>query len=235
VTVGSARPAQAAPARHRQDEVLRVVLADDAPLFRQGLVGLLGLRGISVVAEVDDARELADVVRAERPHAAVVDVRMPPTYTDEGLRAAVAVREETGCPVLVLSGHVETAHLERLLVGRPRGIGYLLKDRVGSADQLAEALRRVADGGSAVDPDVVAELFRRRQARDALAVLSPREREILAEMAQGRSNAGIAQALVLSPKTVERHIGSLFDKLGLDAAEDGHRRVLAVLRHLAAG
>jgi DNA-binding NarL/FixJ family response regulator len=217
------------------DAPLRVVLADDAPLFRQGLVGLLGLRGITVVAEVDDAQQLQEVVRAERPDAAVVDVRMPPTYTDEGLRAAVAIREETGCPVVLLSGHVETAHLDRLLAGRARGVGYLLKDRVRSADQLAEALRRVAEGGSAVDADVVTELLRRRRARNALALLTRREREILALMAQGRSNTGIAQELVLSPKTVERHISGLFDKLGLDAAEDGNRRVLAVLRHLAAG
>jgi DNA-binding NarL/FixJ family response regulator len=214
---------------------LRVVLADDTHLFRHGLVRLLRAAGVDVVAEVADAATLLEAVAEHRPDAAVVDVRMPPTHSDEGLRAAAAIRtRHPDTAVLVFSAFVETAHLDHLLQAGAGSVGYLLKDRVLHVEEFVAALERVASGGSALDPDVVTELFRRRRSRDVLASLTDREREVLELMAQGMSNAGIAERLFLSPKTVERHIGSVFTKLGLDADEEGHRRVLAVLRHLGA-
>jgi DNA-binding NarL/FixJ family response regulator len=212
---------------------LRVVLADDAPLFRSALRSLLGLHGLEVVAEAGDAAGLLAAVDEHAPDVAVVDVRMPPSGTDEGLRAAVQLRSRDACAVVLLSGHVETSHLDELLrAGGP--VGYLLKERVASAEHLAASVRTVARGRPVVDPDVVAALLRRRRARDVLSTLTARERQVLALMAEGRSNGGVSRELHLSPKTVERHIGSIFTKLGLDEVEDGHRRVQAVLRHLQA-
>lgn len=214
---------------------LRVVLADDTDLFRQGMAGLLTQAGVEVVAEAADGEALMSAVADHLPDVAVIDVRMPPTGTDEGLRAAAAIRRQhPDTAVLVFSAFVETAHLDHLLQAGTRSVGYLLKDRVLHVADFVEALERVAGGGSALDPEVVSELFRRRQAQDVLRGLSPRERETLELMAQGRSNSGIAEQLFLSPKTVERHIGSIFTKLDLDTTEEGHRRVLAVLRHLGA-
>lgn len=212
---------------------LRVVLADDTHLFRHGMARLLATAGVDVVAEAADADALLAAVQAHAPDVAVVDVRMPPTGTDEGLRAATVIRRDhPGTAVLVFSAFVETAHLDHLLQAGTEGVGYLLKDRVLHVDEFVEALARLAGGGSALDPEVVAELFRRRRSQDAVSTLSDREREILQLMAQGRSNSGIADQLYLSPKTVERHIGSIFAKLDLEPTDEGHRRVLAVLRHL---
>ena len=215
---------------------LRVVIADDTVLFRQGMAKLLAAAGIDVVAEAADAEQLLAAVAEHAPDVAIVDVRMPPTGTDEGLRAAATIRREhpdTG--VLVFSAYVESAHLDQLVASGAKRVGYLLKDRVLHVEQFVQALEQIAGGGSAMDPEVIAELFARRQGSDVLRDLTPREREILELMAEGLSNAGLAERLFLSPKTVERHIGSIFAKLGLDANENGHRRVLAVLRALGTG
>lgn len=214
---------------------LRVALADDTALFRQGMAKLLTNAGVEVVAEVAEADALLEAVARSAPDVAVVDVRMPPTGTDEGLRAAVRIRQDhPATAVMVFSAFVETAHLDQLLAAGAGKVGYLLKDRVLHVQEFVDALERVAAGGSAMDPEVVSELFSRRHADEPLATLTGREREILELMAQGLSNSGIAQRLVVSPKTVERHIGSVFAKLRLDPGEVGHRRVLAVLRVLGA-
>lgn len=215
---------------------LRVVIADDTVLFRQGMAKLLAGAGIDVVAEAADAEQLLAAVAEHRPDVAIVDVRMPPTGTDEGLRAAATIRREhpdTG--VLVFSAYVESAHLDQLVASGARRVGYLLKDRVLHVAQFVHALEQIAAGGSAMDPEVIGELVAKRNGSDVLSALTPREREILMLMAEGLSNAGLAERLFLSPKTVERHIGSIFSKLGLDASEHGHRRVLAVLRVLGTG
>jgi DNA-binding NarL/FixJ family response regulator len=211
----------------------RVVVAEDSLLIREGVVRVLEGAGFEVVAETSDAEELMDAVRAHAPDVAVVDIRMPPTHTDEGVRAAKAIRSElpeTG--VLVLSQHVEEGYVLRLLADGADGMGYLLKDRIAEPRSLANAVRRVADGGSALDPEVVAQMLDRPRSSGPLDRLSAREREILARMAEGLSNRAIAEALDLGERAVERHVSAIFAKLGLPAGAEGHRRVLAVLTYL---
>jgi DNA-binding NarL/FixJ family response regulator len=214
---------------------LRVVIAEDAALFREGLVRLLSERGHRVVAAVADGRALVEAVAAHRPDVAVVDIRMPPTHTDEGLRAALELRRDhPGTGVLVFSQYIETRYAARLLEGTAAGVGYLLKDRVADVREFVDALARVAAGGTALDPEVVGQLLGAGRNADDLATLTPREREVLALMGEGRSNAGIAGALVVSVGVVEKHVASIFDKLRLPPAEGDNRRVLAVLRFLRA-
>jgi DNA-binding NarL/FixJ family response regulator len=212
---------------------MRVVVAEDSVLFREGLVRVLTESGFEVAAQVGEADALQRAVISEKPDVAIVDVRMPPTHTDEGARAALQIRErhpEVG--VLVLSQIVEAKHALQLFSESPEGFGYLLKDRVLDVDEFLEAVRRVGRGGTAFDPEVVAQLFGRRRAEGPLDQLSPREREVLSLMAEGRSNRGICEKLVLSPKTVETHVNSIFSKLGLRPEAEGHRRVQAVLTFL---
>jgi DNA-binding NarL/FixJ family response regulator len=212
---------------------VRVVIADDSVLLREGLARVLAENGFEVAAQAGDASGLMRAVIAERPDVAIIDVRMPPTFTDEGTRAAVELRErhpEIG--VLVLSQVVEARHALRLFRDSPEGFGYLLKDRVVEVEDFVEAVRRVGRGGTAIDPDVVAQLLGRRTEDDPLSELSPREREVLGLMAEGRSNKAICAKLFVSPKTVETHVNSILLKLDLLPAPDDHRRVLAVLRYL---
>ena len=213
---------------------LRLVLADDSLLLREGLARLLSEAGFAVVGHASTAGELAALVREHHPDVAIVDIRMPPTYTDEGLRAAEAIRAEHGTTVgiLVLSQYVETTFALRLVADGTGGVGYLLKDRVDDLDDFTDAIRRVARGGSVIDPEVVAQLVRRRHARFPIDDLTERERQVLALMAEGRSNQAISDRLFLAPKTVEAHIASIYSKLELLPAPDDHRRVLAVLAHL---
>jgi DNA-binding NarL/FixJ family response regulator len=213
---------------------LRLVLADDSLLLREGIARLLVEAGFEVVAQAGTADELLTAVRAHRPDVAIVDIRMPPTHTDEGLRAAEAIRSEHGTAVgiLVLSQYVETTFAMRLVADGAGGVGYLLKDRVEDLDDFAEAIGRIARGGSVIDPEVVAQLVGRRRAKIPLDDLTDREREVLALMAEGRSNQAICDRLFLAPKTVEAHIANIFSKLELMPAPDDHRRVLAVLAHL---
>ncbi|MER6182398.1 MULTISPECIES: response regulator transcription factor [unclassified Streptomyces] len=214
------------------DRALRIVLAEDSVLLRDGLVGLLTRFGYEVVAAVGDADALLAAAAEHRPDVVVTDVRMPPGFQDEGLHAAVKLREERpGLPVLVLSQYVQRAYAAELLdSGDGTGVGYLLKDRVGQVEEFVDALREVAAGGTVVDPEVVRQLLRRR--RDPLARLSPREREVLGLIAEGKSNGAIAKALVVSDAAVGKHIGSILTKLDLPPADDTHRRVLAVLAYL---
>jgi DNA-binding NarL/FixJ family response regulator len=212
---------------------MRVVIAEDAALFREGLARLITDRGHEVVAAVGDGGALLEAVAAHDPDVAVADIRMPPTHTDEGLRAAIELRREhprTG--VLVLSQYVETRYAARLLEGNAAGVGYLLKDRVADVAEFADALNRVAAGGTALDPEVVSQLVRVSRQAQGVATLTPRERDVLSLMAEGRSNAGIAAALVVSAGVVEKHVASIFGKLGLPPSEADNRRVLAVLRYL---
>ncbi|QMV12523.1 response regulator [Streptomyces lincolnensis] len=211
---------------------MRVVLAEDSVLLRDGLVGLLARFGHEVVAAVGDAEALLAAAAEHRPDIVVTDVRMPPGFQDEGLHAAVRLREErAGLPVLVLSQYVQRAYAAELLdSGDGTGVGYLLKDRVGQVEEFVDALHKVAAGGTVVDPEVVRQLLRRR--RDPLARLTPREREVLALIAEGRSNGAIARTLVVSEAAVGKHIGSILTKLDLPPADDVHRRVLAVLAYL---
>ncbi|MFF1903345.1 response regulator [Kitasatospora sp. NPDC058218] len=213
---------------------LRVVLAEDGVLLREGLIGLLSRFGHRVVAAVGDAEALHAAVAEHAPDIVVTDVRMPPGQTDEGLRAAVALRARTpGLPVLVLSQYVQRSYAAELLdSGDGSGVGYLLKDRIGQVEEFAGAVAAVAAGGTVVDPEVVRQLLRRR--RDPLERLTPREREVLALMAQGRSNASICRELVVSEAAVGKHIGNILMKLDLPPAEESHRRVLAVLEFLRA-
>jgi DNA-binding NarL/FixJ family response regulator len=211
--------------------MLRVAIAEDSVLLREGLTRLLAEAGHQVAAAATDAEELMRAVEACGPDVCVIDVRMPPTFTDEGLRAALVIRNrwpDTG--VLVLSQWVEERYATELISGSPRGVGYLLKDRVADVSEFLDALRRVADGGSALDPEVVAQLLAR--SRHPLSMLTSREREVLALMAEGRSNSAIAEALIVSGGAVGKHINSIFSKLGLASGEHGHRRVLAVLQYL---
>ena len=211
---------------------IRVVLADDSVLFREGLAQVLVGHGFVVAGRVSDADELEAAVRREAPDVVVTDIRMPPTNTNEGLVAAQRIRaEHPSVGVLVLSHYVEARQAVKLLQNTPQRVGYLLKDRVSDVMEFTDAVRRIARGGSVIDPEVVAHLLRRR-AEGALADLTGRERDILALMAQGRSNRAIGERLFLSPKTVETHIGAIFTKLGLLPAADDHRRVLAVLTYL---
>ena len=212
---------------------MRVVIADDAVLIREGVAHLLTESGVEVVDQVGDADALLTSVRDLSPDVALVDIRMPPTHTDEGLRAAREIRSrypETA--VLVLSQHLEPAYALRLVEDRPEGVGYLMKERVGRVQQLLDAVQRVAAGECVVDRALVDELLARRRRVDPISELTPREREILALMAEGRSNQGICQTLWLSPKTVETHIRGAFAKLGIKEASEDNRRVLAVLTYL---
>lgn len=213
---------------------MRVVVADDAVLIREGLVRLLEEFGCEVVATVGDGDALVDAVAEHRPDVSVVDVRMPPSFTDEGLRAAVEARRRVpGAPVLILSQYVEVSYADDLLADARGAVGYLLKDRVVDVDEFLEGLRRVAAGGTVFDPQVVSQLMVRRRKDDPLAQLTPREREVLGLMAEGRSNPAIGRQLVISDGAVEKHIRSIFSKLGLYADDsDQHRRVLAVLAYL---
>ncbi len=217
------------------ERTLRVVVADDSVLLRDGIVRLLNDSGFEVVAAVGDADALLDAVTEHEPDLCVVDVRMPPTHTDEGLRAAIEIRRRTPTvAVLVLSQYVEERYAAELLEGDVAGVGYLLKDRVIDVDDFLSSLRRVAGGGSAVDAEVVSQILGRSKRGSELDRLTPREREVLNLMAEGLSNAGIAERLVVSHGAVEKHISNVFMKLGLDIEDGGHRRVLAVLTYLRA-
>ena len=214
---------------------LRVVIAEDSVLLREGLVRLLEDAGASVVAKVGDGPSLVEAVVEHRPDVSVVDVRMPPTQRDEGLRAAIEARRRVpGSPVLVLSQYVERQYASELLADRGGGVGYLLKDRVADVREFMDALARVAAGGTALDPEVVAQLMVSRRRDDRLAALTPREREVLAAMAEGKTNVGIATSLVISEGAAEKHITSILGKLNLPDTEQDHRRVLAVLAYLDA-
>ncbi len=212
---------------------MRVVIAEDLFLLRDGLTRLLQAHGFEVAAAVDTGDALLASVRADEPDVAIVDVRLPPTFTDEGLRAAIAARRELpGLPVLVLSQYVEQLYARELLAAGGGGIGYLLKDRVLDGAQFADAVRRVASGGTAIDPEVVARLLASNSADGELAALSPREREVISLMAEGRSNSAIAQQLVITERAVAKHTASIFMRLGLQPSDDDNRRVLAVITYL---
>jgi DNA-binding NarL/FixJ family response regulator len=214
---------------------LRVVVADDSVLLREGVVRILEDSDFEVVAQAGDADDLLRKVRAHKPDIAIVDVRMPPTNTDDGLRAAQEIRSELpDTSVLVLSQYVETGYALELLTESAEGVGYLLKDRVSEIDRFLDAVRRVGEGGSALDPEVVSQLLGRRREQDPLEELTPREREVLGLMAEGRTNAAIASQLVVTERAVEKHVTSIFSKLGLEATAQDHRRVLAVLAYLQA-
>lgn len=212
---------------------MRVVIAEDIALLRQGLALLLTQGGHDVVGVVGDAEALVELVADTAPDVAVIDVRLPPTFTDEGIRAALELRRRAPqLAVLVLSQYVEETYASELLAGQTRGLGYLLKDRVADASEFLEAVQRVGDGGTALDPEVVAQLLAPRRAGRPVDSLSPREREVLALVAEGHSNAAIADRLVMSHSGVEKHISNVFTKLGLLPSDDQHRRVLAVLAYL---
>lgn len=211
---------------------MRVVLAEDLSLLRDGLTRMFSAYGFEVVAALEDGVELAEQLVSLRPDVAVVDVRLPPSFTDEGLRAVIEARRAVpGLPALILSQYVEPLYATELLSDRTGGVGYLLKSRVGDVREFVEAVRRVASGGTALDPEVVSQLLQPR----GLDQLTPREREVLAVMAEGRSNAAIADRLVITEKSVSNHINSIFNKLDLPPSGEDHRRVLAVLTHLEAG
>jgi DNA-binding NarL/FixJ family response regulator len=215
---------------------VRVVLAEDLALLRDGLIRLLESHDFEVVEAVDNGPSLLRALTTHRPDVAVVDVRLPPTFTDEGLRAAIEAREQVpGLPVLVLSQYVEQLYARELLADRRGGVGYLLKDRVFNVTQFVDAVRQVAAGGTAMDPEVVAQLLTRHTGDEPLATLTPREREVLGLMAEGRSNAAIAARLFITEKSVSKHTNSIFTRLGLPQSEDDNRRVLAVLAYLGGG
>jgi DNA-binding NarL/FixJ family response regulator len=212
---------------------MRVVLAEDLYLLRSGLERLLAAHGFDVIASVDNAPELLRALTGAKPDVAVVDVRLPPTYTDEGLKAAIEARRQVpGLPVLVLSQYVEQLYARELLADQAGGVGYLLKDRVFNDDRFTDAIRAVARGGTVMDPEVVAKLMTRRQRDEPVARLSAREREVLELMAEGRSNSAIAQRLSITDKAVGKHSSSIFTKLDLAPSDDDNRRVLAVLAYL---
>jgi DNA-binding NarL/FixJ family response regulator len=214
---------------------MRVLIADDAVLLREGAARLLTEAGFEVVAQAGDAEDLMRKVRAHKPDVAVVDVRMPPDNTDDGLRAALEIRAELPeVGILLLSQYVEERYLSQLLAEGGEGVGYLLKDRVADVERLADAVRRVADGGSVLDPEVVAHMLGRRERDQPLDELTPREKEVLGLMAEGRTNRAIADHLMVSERAVERHVTAIFTKLDLSASEGDHRRVLAVLAFLKA-
>ena len=212
---------------------MRVVIAEDLFLLRDGLTRMLEAHGLQITAAVDNGQDLLDAIRDDKPDVAIVDVRLPPTFTDEGLRAALQARKELpGLPVLVLSQYVEQLYARELLAAGTGGIGYLLKDRVFDSAQFVDAVRRVASGGTAMDPEVISRLLARNSGNGSLSVLSPREREVLGLMAEGRSNAAIAQRLVITERAVAKHTASIFLKLDLQPSDDDNRRVLAVLAYL---
>jgi DNA-binding NarL/FixJ family response regulator len=212
---------------------VRVVIAEDSTILRQGLVELLTMRGHEVAAAVKDGELLRAAVLEHRPDVSIVDIRMPPTHTDEGLRAAISLRAELpGCAILLFSQYVETKYAAELLADRAGGVGYLLKDRVAEVSDFLDALRRVSEGETVLDPEVVSRLFASTRKTDVLAGLTPRERQVLGLMAEGRSNAAIAAELFLSAGSVEKYVTSIFGKLGLPPSEGSNRRVLAVLRYL---
>ena len=212
---------------------MRVVLAEDSVLLREGVARILDEAGFEVVGQAGNADELMLKVRSYTPDVAIVDIRMPPTHTDEGLRAAQEIREKhPTCGVLVLSQYVEATYAMELLAESAEGVGYLLKDRVSDVNEFADAVRRVGEGGSALDPTIVSQLVGRRRRDDPIDQLTPREREVLELMAEGRSNSGIAEQLVVTERAVEKHVTSIFAKLRLPAAPEDHRRVLAVLAYL---
>jgi DNA-binding NarL/FixJ family response regulator len=212
---------------------VRVVIAEDLALLRDGLTRLLRDSGFEVVAAVENGDDLVKAVERDRPDVAIVDVRLPPSFTDEGVRAALEARRVVpGTPVLILSQYVEQTYATELLADGSGGVGYLLKDRVANPDEFVAAVRRVAEGGTALDPEAVAQLFARRRGHAPLDELTPREAEVLGLMAEGRSNAGIARELVVTEGAVEKHISSILGKLGLPKSDDDHRRVLAVLAYL---
>jgi DNA-binding NarL/FixJ family response regulator len=212
---------------------MRIVIADDAAILRDGLAHLLTTRGHEIVAAVGDAQALRTAVAEHRPDVAVIDIRMPPTHTDEGLRTAIELRRDhPDVGILLFSQYVETRFASDLLAGSPAGVGYLLKERVGDIDDFVDALNRVASGGTALDPEVVGHLL--NAGRRGVGALTPRERDVLGLMAEGRTNAAIAKTLVVSDRAVEKHIANIFLKLGLPPSGDDHRRVLAVLRYLGA-
>ena len=215
------------------DQPLRVVIAEDSALIREGIARLIDESGGTVVAKVGDGEAFVAAVEAHHPDVSVVDVRMPPTQRDEGLKAAIEARRRVpGTPILVLSQYVERQYATELLADRAGGVGYLLKDRVGDVREFMDALRRVANGGTALDPEVVAQLMARNRADDPLSTLTPREREVLAAMAEGRTNIGIAKQLSISEGAAEKHISNIFGKLELPESPSDHRRVLAVLAYL---
>jgi DNA-binding NarL/FixJ family response regulator len=214
---------------------VRIVIAEDLFLLRDGLTRMLEAHGFEISATVDNGTDLLAAVTSTRPDLAVVDVRLPPSFTDEGLRAALAARRAVpGLPVLVLSQYVEQLYARELLAGGSGGIGYLLKDRVFDSRQFVDAVRRVAAGGTAMDPEVIDRLLLRNSGDNAIGALSPREREVLALMAEGRTNAAIAQRLVITERAVAKHTASIFLRLGLQPSDDDNRRVLAVLAYLSA-
>jgi DNA-binding NarL/FixJ family response regulator len=218
---------------------MRIVIAEDSAVIRAGLAEILADRGHVVVAAVGNAEDLQSAVDEHHPDAAVVDVRMPPGYTDEGIRAAIAIRRDhPGTGVLVFSQYIETRHAANLLgaaSGSAAGVGYLLKDRVGDVSEFVEALSRVAAGGTALDPQVVTQLLRASRRAHGLGALTAREHDVLALMAEGRSNGAIADMLVISERAVEKHVANIFSKLSLTPSDTDHRRVLAVLRYLGSG
>jgi DNA-binding NarL/FixJ family response regulator len=215
---------------------VRAVIAEDLALLRDGLTRLLRDSGFEVVAAVENGDDLVKAVEEESPDIAIVDVRLPPTFTDEGVRAALEARRvRPGTPVLILSAYVEQTYAAELLADGSGGVGYLLKDRVAKPDAFVAAVERVAAGGTALDPEVVAQLFARRRGHKPLDELTPRERDVLGLMAEGRSNAGIARELVVTEGAVEKHISNIFGKLTLPQSDDDHRRVLAVLAYLRGG
>jgi DNA-binding NarL/FixJ family response regulator len=231
-----AGPSPAGPSPDAEDRRLRVVLAEDSVLLREGLQRLLTDAGFDVVEACAEAETFLRAVEAHQPDLVIVDVRMPPTFTDEGVRAALVVREQfPDIAVLVLSQYVEENYATELVARRTRGVGYLLKDRVADVGEFVEALHRVAAGGTALDPEVVGQLLSRARRRDPLERLSPREIDVLSLMAEGRSNTAIASALVVTEGAVEKHVSSIFAKLDLPPTEHDHRRVLAVLRWLDRG
>jgi DNA-binding NarL/FixJ family response regulator len=224
------RRVQYAVSRHTP---LRVVVGEDQPLVREGVVHVLAEAGLNVVAVAADAPELIRKTRAHQPDVVITDIQMPPDGTDDGLRAARQIRAtQPGVAVLVLSQFLEDHYARELFADRPEGVGYLLKHHVGDVPSFVDAVRRVAAGGTVLDPDVVARLVGRRRQRSPLDTLTPRDREVLALMAEGRSNRGIADALVVTVPAVERHVTGIFAKLGLPAEAESHRRVLAVLQYL---
>jgi DNA-binding NarL/FixJ family response regulator len=215
------------------DQPMRAVIAEDSVLLREGISRLLTEAGVEVVGQAADAEDLLRKTRAHKPDVVITDIRMPPNQSDEGLRAADEIRRDLpGTGVLVLSQYIEEDYAMELLGENAEGVGYLLKDRVADVDRFVDAVRRVADGGSALDPEVVAVMLGRRRRDDPLDELTPREREVLGLMAEGRTNHAIAEQLVVTERAVEKHVTSIFGKLGLGATPDDHRRVLAVLTYL---